>query len=151
MFPQFIPQVVHPAIKSHIEILVTFYTDLAQRALEAIQSLSELNMQLGRDLIAEVGANSQRLMASKDAAQLGSAIGAHLAPGSDSLSNYQRHLAEVLSRTNSSMAQTAATHMPAVSRSVTTLAEEFLHEAREQTARAAEKIAQYQPTSQMRH
>lgn len=151
MFPQFIPQVVHPAVKSHIEILLTFYTDMAQRALEAIQSLSELNLQLGRDLIAEAGANSQRVMASKDASQLGTAVRAQLTPGSNSLQNYQRHLAEVLSRTNSNMAQTAATHMPAVSRSVTTLTEEFLHEAREQTARAAEKMAQYQPVSQMRH
>jgi phasin family protein len=151
MFPQFIPQFIPPAFKSHIELLFTFYTDMTQRALEAMQSLSELNLQLGRDLFAEAGANTQRLMASKDAGQLGAAVRAQLTPGGQALQNYQRRLAEVLSRANSSMAQTAATHMPAVSRSTTTLAEEFIHEAREQTTRAAEKMAEYQPASDVRH
>ena len=147
MFPQFIS----PAIKSHIETLLTFYTDMAQRALEAMQSVAELNMQLGRDLLAEAGANHQRLLASKDAAQLGAAVRAQLTSGGNALHSYQRHLAEVLSRTNSNMAQTAATHMPAVNRSATTLTEEFMQEAREQTVRATEKMSQYQPASQMRH
>ena len=112
------PQVISPAIRSHIETLLTFYTDMAQRALEAMQSLAELNMQLGRDLLAEAGANSQRLLASKDAAQLGAAVRAQLTPGGNALQTYQRRLAEMVSRTNSNLAQTAATHMPAVNRSV---------------------------------
>jgi phasin family protein len=145
------PQVISPAIRSHIEILLTFYTDMAQRALEAMQSLAELNLQLGRDLLAEAGANHQRLLASKDAAQLGAAVRAHLTPSGNALQNYQRHLAEVISRTNSSLAQTATTHLPAVNRSATSLTEEFIHEARAQTVRATEKMAQYQPASQMRH
>jgi len=147
MFPQAFP----PAIRSHIETLITFYTDMAQRTLEAMQSLAELNLQLGRDLLAEAGANHQRLLASKDAAQLGTAVRAQLTSGGNALQNYQRHLAEVLSRTNSTLAQTAATHLPAVNRSANTLTEEFLQEAREQSARATEKMAQYQPASQMRH
>ena len=145
------PQLITPAIKSHMEILITLYTDMGQRALEAIQSLSELNMQLGRDLIAEIGANTQRLMASKDAAQLGSAVRAQLTPGTGALQNYQRHLAEILSRANSSMAQTAATHMPAVRRAATDVAEEFVHTASEQTARATEQMSKYQMGSQLRH
>ena len=151
MFPQFIPPFIPPAFKSHIELLFTFYTDMTQRALEATQSLSELNLQLGRDLIAEAGANSQRLMACKDAGQLGAAVRAQLTPGTQALQNYQRRLAEVLGRANSSLAQTAATHMPVVSRSATTLAEEFVHQAREQTERATEKMAQFQPANQIRH
>jgi phasin family protein len=147
MYPQFFT----PAIKSHIEVLLTFYTDMAQRSLEAMQSLSELNMQLGRDLLAEAGANSQRLMAAKDASQLGSAVSTHFTPGINSLYNYQRHLFEVLSRANSSLAQTAATHMPAVRRSATTLTEDVVQKAGEQTARATEKMSQYQMGSQMRH
>lgn len=59
-----------PTVKSHFENLITLYTDMAQRTLETLQSLSELNLQLGRDLVAEVGTNCQRLMASKDASQM---------------------------------------------------------------------------------
>lgn len=152
MFPQFIPQALSsPAITSHLQNVITFYTDMSQRALEALISLSELNLQLGRDLIAEAGGNTQRLMAGKDASQLGSSIAARFTPGSHALQNYQRHLAEIISRTNSSLAQTAATHMPAVRRSATGVAEEFVHRASEQTVRASEKMAQYQMGSQLRH
>jgi len=147
MFPQFIT----PAIKSQIEILITLYTDLNQRTLEALQSLSELNMQLGRDLIAEMGGNVQRLMASKDATQLGAAVSAQLTPGGAALQNYQRHLVDILSRANSSMAQTAATHMPAVRRAANNVAEEIMHHASEQTARAAEQMSKYQMASELRH
>ncbi|RFP15921.1 MULTISPECIES: TIGR01841 family phasin [unclassified Duganella] len=147
MFAQPIP----PAIKSHIDIQITLYTDLTQRALEALQSLSELNLQLGRDLIAEFGANIQRIMASKDAAQLGSAVGAQFTPGWGALQNYQQHLVEILSRANSSLAQTAATHMPAVRRAATDAAEEIMHQASEQTARTAEQMSKYQMASELRH
>ena len=149
--PQFPQQFFTPAVKSHLETMVTLYTDMAQRTLEALQSLSELNLQLGRDLVAEIGANCQRLMASKDASQLGAALSAQLAPGAAALHTYQRGLADVLSRSSSSMAQTASTHMPAVRRSANAVAEEFVHQASEQTARATEKMSQYQAASQVRH
>lgn len=146
-----LPPLITPAIQSHIDILITLTTDLTQRALETLQGLSELNMQLGRDLITEIGNNTQRLMASKDGAQLGAAFSAQLTPGAAALQHYQQHLAELLSRANSSMAQTAATHMPAVRRAATGMAEEFMHTASEQTARAAEHMSKYQMASQMHH
>jgi phasin family protein len=149
--PQFPQQFFTPAVRSHLETMVTLYTDMAQRTLETLQSLSELNLQLGRDLVAETGANCQRLIASKDAGQLGAAFSAQLAPGATALQTYQRGLADVLSRGSSSMAQTASTHMPAVRRTANAVAEEFVHQATEQTARATEKMSQYQAASQVRH
>lgn len=140
-----------PTVQSHFESLTTLYTDMAQRTLETLQSLSELNLQLGRDLVAEVGTNCQRLMASKDASQLGAAVGAHLMPGAAALQTYQRGLADLLSRSSSSMAQTASTHLPAVRRSASAVAEEFVHQASEQTSRATETMSQYHTASQMRH
>ena len=140
-----------PTVQSHFETLITLYTDIAQRTLETLQSLSELNLQLGRDLVAEAGANCQRLMASKDASQLGAAVSAQLVPGAAALQTWQRGLADVLNRSGSSMAQTASTHMPAVRRSANAMAEEFVHQASEQTARATESMSQYHAASQMRH
>lgn len=145
------PQLITPAIKSHMDILITLYTDMTQRTLEAVQSLSELNMQLGRDLIAEFGNHTQRLMASKDASQLAAALSAQLTPGGTALQNYQQRLVEIISRANSSLAQTAATHMPAVRRSANGVAEEFMHQASEQTARTAEQMSKYQMASELRH
>ncbi|HWW72344.1 MAG TPA: hypothetical protein VN089_20590, partial [Duganella sp.] len=79
--PQFPQQLFTPAVKSHLETMATLYTDMAQRTLETLHSLSELNLQLGRDLVAEFGANCQRVMAAKDASQLGAAVSAQLMPG----------------------------------------------------------------------
>ena len=144
-------QLFTPTVKSHLEALITLYTDMAQRTLETLQSLSALNLQLGRDLVAEAGANCQRLMASKDASQLGTAAGGQLMPGAAALQTWQRGLADVLSRSSSSMAQTASTHMPAVRRSANAVAEEFVHQASEQTTRATESMSQYHAASKMRH
>lgn len=136
------PQFFTPAVKNHLDLLITLYTDLAQRALETMQSLSELNMQLARDLIAEAGANTQRLMSGKllDPGRP--------APESGALQSYQRHLAEIVTRASSSMAQTAATHGPAVQRAATDVAQEMMQRASEQ---ASEQISRYQTASQTRH
>lgn len=144
-------QLFTPTVQSHLETLVTLYTDMAQRTLETLLSLGELNLQLGRDLVAEFGANCQRLMASTDASQLGAAFGAQLVPGAAALQTYQRGLADVLNRGGSSLAQTATTHLPAVRRSANAVAEEFVHQASEQTARATESMSQYHAPSQVRH
>jgi hypothetical protein len=131
-----------PAVKNHLDLLVTLYTDLAQRALETMQSLSELNMQLARDLIAEAGVNTQRLMAGRlfEVTRLPADSGA--------LQNYQRHLGEIVSRASSNMAQTAATHMPGVQRAARDVAQETMQRASEQ---ASEHMSRYQAASQTRH
>lgn len=147
MFPQFPP----PALRAHYELLLGLYVDLTQRMLETMQSLSALNLQLGRDLIAETGGNIQRLMASKDASQLGTAVAAQLTPGNHALGAYQRRVAEVLSRSNADLNQVAAHHMPAVSRSASVLTEDLVQQAATRTAHAAEHMARFQPSSQLWH
>ena len=149
--PQFPQQSFTPAVKSHLEAMVTLYTDMAQRTLETLQSLGELNLQLGRDLVAEFGANFQRVMAARDVSQLGTAVGAQLMPGAAALQAYQRGLADLLGRSGSSLAQTASTHLPAVRRSASAVAEEFVNQASEQTARATETMSRYHAASPVRH
>jgi phasin family protein len=147
MFPQF----PLTAVRAHVELLLGLYVDLSQRMLEAMQSIAELNLQLGRDLLAETGGNTQRLMASKDPGQLGAAVAAQLTPGNHALNTYQRRVAEVLSRTHASMNETAAQHLPAVSRSANALTEALVQEAAVQTSRAAEQLARFQPGSHLPH
>lgn len=147
MFPQF----PAPAVRAHVELLLGLYVDLSQRMLEAAQSIAALNLQLGRDLLAEAGGNTQRLMASQDAGQLGAAVATQFTPGNHALNTYQRHIAEVLSRTHASMNETAARHLPAVSRSANALTEAVVQEAAAQTSRAAEQLARFQPGGHLPH
>ena len=150
MLSPFTPQMITPALRSHMETMFTLYTDMGRRSLDTLRSLTELNLQLGRDLLAEAGASSQRLMGDANAQQSTSARGTQL-PGAGAMQNYQRRLAEIVSQGTSTLAQTAADHMPAVRRATSAVAEEFVQQASEQTTRASEQMAQYQAGSQLRH
>jgi phasin family protein len=147
MFPQF----PSPAFRSHFDNLLDLYVGMSLCIFEATQSLSALNLQLGRDLLAEAGANTQRLMASQDASQLGAAVAAQFTPGSQAIASYQRGVGEVISRCHAVVSQTAADRMPAVRRSAAAMADNLMQEAAAQTARAADQLARFQPGSQLRH
>ncbi|MYM68160.1 hypothetical protein GTP45_15165 [Pseudoduganella sp. FT55W] len=86
----------NPALCSNVSLLLDFYVEVSLRIFDTMQKVSALNLQLGRDLIAEAGADMQRVMNSKDAAQLGSAIAAQWQPGRQSLQSYQHRVAEQL-------------------------------------------------------
>ncbi|EEF22954.1 conserved hypothetical protein [Ricinus communis] len=145
------PQLPYPAFRTHFDNLIDLYVGMSRCMLDAAQSLSALNLQLGRDLIAEAGANTQRLMASQDAGQLGAAVAAQLTPGGSALATYQRRVIEVLSRCQAAASQTAAERMPAVRHSASAMADDMVREASRQTASAAEQLARFQPGSQLRH
>lgn len=146
------PPLPSRAILTHIDTLLGFYVDLSTRMLQSTQSLSQLQLQLGRELIAEAGVNTQRLMSSKDASQLGSAIAAQLTPGSShALTNYQRGITELISRCQAGVSQSTADHMPAMRRSANAMAEDMAQEVAAHTARSAEQLARFQPGSQLRH
>ncbi|WP_343731516.1 phasin family protein [Duganella sp.] len=79
------PQLPSPAFRPHAEVLIDFYVDVSLRMLQAMQKLSELNLQLGRDLMADSGAHMQQLMSSKNASQFNATLAAQMAryqPGS---------------------------------------------------------------------
>lgn len=144
------PPLPNPLFRSHVDNLLELYIGMSQCMLEATQNLSALNLQLGRELIAEAGASTQRLMASRDASELGSIVAAQFMPG-PALSNYQRRVSEVLSRCHAATSQTAADRMPAVRRSASAMADGMVQEAAAHSARAAEQLARFQPGSQLRH
>ncbi|NVM79203.1 hypothetical protein FHW83_005040 [Duganella sp. SG902] len=79
------PQLPSPAFRPHVAVLLDFYIDVSLRTLQAMQKISELNLQLGRDLLADSGVNMQQLMSSKNASQFNTTLAAQMArhqPGS---------------------------------------------------------------------
>lgn len=130
-------QVITPALRSHCEVLVNFYTDLSLRSLESLQRLSEVNLRLARELIAETGESCQRLLGSKSARSHDA--GQH--PGA-ALQNYRQGLSDAVNQAGNALAQTAETHLPALSRSANAMAEEMVRKTGEETARASERQKQ---------
>lgn len=137
-----------PAVKAHCDVLINFYTDLARRALESLQAISEVNLRLAREAMAELGEASQRALAAAGPAEqlagarggFGSHVGGNV--GGNALRNYQQGLADALARANHSLAQAAETHLPNVSRTAKALADDLLRRANEEGAKAAERQRQ---------
>ena len=136
MYPQML---LTPAIQSHCNALLTYYTDLSRRLLDSTQRISALNLQLARDVMAEWGDGWQRILAAQDAATLGATVADRGRQSGTALRTYQQGLTDVYASTNAHLAQTAETHLPAVSRSATALAEELIRTANEEAARAGER------------
>jgi phasin family protein len=145
------PPLPNSLFRSHIDNLLDLYVGMSQCMLDAAQNLGSLNLQLGRDLIAETGASTRRLMASQHTGQLNASVAAQFTPDSHALATYQRRVTEVLSRCHAAATQTAADRMPAVRRSASAMAEGMVQEAATQTARAAEQLTRFQPGSQLPH
>ncbi|SFM15151.1 hypothetical protein [Rugamonas rubra] len=137
-------QALSPAVKAHCDVVINFHTDLARRALESLQAISEVNMRLTKEAMAELGEASQRMLATaKPAEQLASArgdVGGDV--GGNALRNYQQGLADALARANHSLAQSAETHLPNVSRTANALADDMVRKANEEGAKAAERQRQ---------
>ena len=137
-------EALSPAVKAHCDVLINFYTDLARRALESLQAISEVHLRLAREAMAELGEAGQRMLsAATPAEQLASARGnADGNAGGKALRNYQQGLADALARANHSLAQSAEAHLPNVSRSANALADEMVRKANEEGAKAAERQRQ---------
>ena len=73
------PQLHFPALHQQAEVLLDFYVDVSLRMLQTMQRLSELNLQLGRELMADSGTQMQQLMASKNASQFNATLASQLA------------------------------------------------------------------------
>lgn len=135
-------QIFSQAMQNHCNVMLSCYTDVSRRMLDTLQALSQLHMQLARDIIAEFGEASQRIMHSRDAAAMGTAVGGQLNPANNALRNYQHRLADTLAQSSASLAQAAETHMPQLSRSATMLAEDVIRRTSEETAKAGERQKQ---------
>jgi hypothetical protein len=133
-------EALSPAVKAHCDVLINFHTDLARRALESLQAISEVNLRLARETMAELGEAGQRVLAAANPAEQPASARGNV--GSTALRNYQQGLADALARANHSLAQSAETHLPNVSRTANALADDVVRKANEEGAKAAERQRQ---------
>ncbi|MYM38170.1 hypothetical protein [Duganella qianjiadongensis] len=94
------------------EQIINLYQQLGQHIITSMQRLSELHLQLGRDLLAELGDSHGRWLAGKQAGDWSSVLLPPLQPWQ----HYQQQLVDILSMTHSGMLQTAHEHLTAMER-----------------------------------
>jgi phasin family protein len=130
---------ITPAVRSHCDALISYTTDLCQHTLDTAHKVSELNMQLAREMLADTGDACQRMLASGNAAELGTALGNKLNPANTVLRDYQRKLADTMTQACDELARATETHIPRLNRSAAAMAEDAMRRASEETAKVTER------------
>lgn len=98
--------------------IINLYQQLGQHVMTAMQRLSELHLQLGRDLLAELDNSHGRWLASKNASDWSSTLLSQCSPQLEPWQHYQQQLVDILSMTHSSMLQTTHEHLTAMERNM---------------------------------
>jgi phasin family protein len=114
-----------PALRSHLEHQVNFFTELSHKSYDTLRRLSELNLRLAQQLVEDSVDTGRDLMNAMHPFQYGPIALRHAEPVAQHLRSYQQALFGVLAGAQSGLAQTARERMPEAGRSAAAAAEEF--------------------------
>lgn len=126
-----------PALQSHLDAQVSLMTDMAGKMYDAVQRITELNLQLAQQLITDTMAASRHLMAATDPVEWSAAAVASGVPASEHLRSYQQKLMGVLAGTQVELTRTAGQHIPEATRTASAMADEVVRKGTEATEKMA--------------
>lgn len=132
-------QSITPAVKSYMEVQVSFFTDLTKKLFSTAQKIGELNLQLVQDLIEEMTTVNRQWMSVQNPTEFASFTATQLSPITEKLRNYQQRLSNLLVNANVELTKTAESHMPEASRTAAAVADELVRAASEETEKATQR------------
>ncbi|MBC7857734.1 MAG: phasin family protein [Burkholderiaceae bacterium] len=132
-------QNITPAVKDHMDVQLSFFTDLSKKMFDTAQKVSEINLQLAQELVADMTACNQQLMSAKDPAEFASVASTQIQPCTEKLRNYQQRLSNLIANANAELTRTAETHMPEASRTAAAVTDELVRTATEETEKATQR------------
>lgn len=103
-------------MRSHFDAQVDFFSELARAGIDALRRLSELNVQLARQLNDDAVHAARAMVACSYPFQLPVVAAGESAPFIEHLRSYQQQLAGVLSGAQIELARRAGSHLPDISR-----------------------------------
>lgn len=106
-FPQMAPA-GNPALQSQLEAQVGFFNTLSLRAVDTLQRVNELNMQLARQLLDNGFATCRAMLACRDPAQAAAVAMHGLQPSGERLRDYQQSLFGVMARAQADLPSSVA-------------------------------------------
>ena len=126
-----------PAARKHAEARIDYYADLNQAVLRSLRQLSEVNVQFGREWLAESSAALQRAV--QTPLNERSADNSSLQAGAllQKLQSYQQQLAQVATEFQAELKSVAEQHVPEAARTVSELADAGRQAARKQVDEAS--------------
>jgi phasin family protein len=127
----------NPALKSHLETQLNFMTELSQKTLDATRQVSELNLQVARQMIDAWLNLGRALLQAGDPFQMTQAAINGIQPAAEQLRSYQQQMMGLLARTQAELTRSAQDGIPAAGRSASAMADEMVRNAAASASAAA--------------
>lgn len=125
------------ALQSHLDAQVTLLTSMANRMVEAMHRLAELNVKYAQQWTQDWLDASRHLLSTSDLVELGSAAVASSMPASEHMRDYHQQLLNTLAGAQVELTRAAEQHMPEAGRAVTAIADDVVRRSTEATQRIA--------------
>lgn len=131
----------NPALRSHFENQVNFFTELTQKNYDSLRKLSELNMHLAQQMIEDSMNMGRSMMSCSDPFQMTSAAMQQMQPATEHLRDYQQQLMGVLSGAQAEWQKSAGQIIPEAGRGASALADDMARGAAATAAAAGQAAA----------
>jgi phasin family protein len=112
------------ATKAHFDGQLQLFNTLTKEAFEGVKKVIELNVSATSASLEEMSAASQQFSGIKDPQEFTTLAASQAQPNADKAVAYSRHLAGILTSTQSEFAKAAEAQIAETSRKVTTLIDE---------------------------
>lgn len=115
----------NPALRSHFETQVNFFTELAQRGFDSARQLGELNIRLGQQMMEESITTGRQMLSCSDPYQASTLALRRMEPVAQHLRAYQQQLMTLVAGAQAGLTQAAETHIPEAGRSAAAFADDM--------------------------
>lgn len=136
MYP--IPESVTPAVRTHLDAHLAFFSDLSNSLASSFQRLCEANIQLGQAMLADSIASSQQLLTATSATDALSLAASRSTPASSTLQAYQEQISRLAAEAQAELARVSTEHVQNTTRTAQSLAQEVTRAVANQTERNVE-------------
>ena len=113
------------ATKTSMEVQLHAMTELAEKALQGVSELVELNMATAKASFEETSAVVQQILGAADAQEVFHVVQSQAQPSAEKAASYGRHLASIATRTQGEIAKTAQERVSETARHVNGLIDEL--------------------------
>jgi phasin family protein len=112
------------ATKAHFDSQIEMLNALTSKAFEGVEKIIDLNISATRASLEEFAATSKQFTGVKDAQEFATLAASQAQPNADKAVAYSRHLAGIMSSTQSEFTKAAEAQIAETSRKVSTLIDE---------------------------
>lgn len=130
---------VSPALETHFETQLAFYTNLSGKFFDAVQKLSRLNIQVAKTMLEESIEGTQQAATLKTPTDLIGHLANRSKPSFAKVYAYQQHIQRIIAETQNGVSESVQTYGPESARATQALVSEAVQTVAEEAGKVAER------------